>query len=239
MSGYDGLSACYDSFFSEKYKRGIVSKYMRILSLNGKKNGTVLDLGCGTGLLSIPLLKSGYRVICIDSDEKMLQIAKNKASTKGLKGGSFICSDIIDMKLDIVADAAVSSLDVMNHITEKAKLLSAFSNIFNHLVSGGLFVFDVNSQKKFERQYAKNSYEYKSYYGHCIWCNDYDVHSKLCKFTVDVLDYKCGRHRVDIFYERYYSDTEIIDLLCHSGFKNISMAAADRGGRHIFTAHKI
>ena len=43
-----------------------------------KLNGKILELGCGTGRVSIELAKNGYFVTGLDLSESMLEIYKNK-----------------------------------------------------------------------------------------------------------------------------------------------------------------
>ena len=43
-----------------------------------KQNGKILELGCGTGRVSIELAKNGYFVTGLDLSESMLEIYKNK-----------------------------------------------------------------------------------------------------------------------------------------------------------------
>jgi 2-polyprenyl-3-methyl-5-hydroxy-6-metoxy-1,4-benzoquinol methylase len=43
---------------------------------------TVLDLGCGTGVLSLALAHRGFDVVAIDHSPEMLAIARRKASDR-------------------------------------------------------------------------------------------------------------------------------------------------------------
>lgn len=57
-----------------------------VLSMAGIKDGErVLDAGCGTGIYSIELAKRGARVIGLDASSGMLEWARGKAATAGLK----------------------------------------------------------------------------------------------------------------------------------------------------------
>lgn len=56
------------------------------LSELGIKSGKVLDVGCGTGRISIELAKQGYEVVGIDISPKYIELAKAKASESGVEG---------------------------------------------------------------------------------------------------------------------------------------------------------
>jgi len=57
-----------------------------VLSMAGVKDGErVLDAGCGTGIYSIELAKSGARVTGLDASLGMLEWARGKAGQAGLK----------------------------------------------------------------------------------------------------------------------------------------------------------
>jgi SAM-dependent methyltransferase len=47
--------------------------------VDGFGPGSVLDAGCGTGRLAIELARRGHRVVGVDSDPAMLEVARRKA----------------------------------------------------------------------------------------------------------------------------------------------------------------
>ena len=50
------------------------------LLLNLIDKGSVLDLGCGTGRLAIPLAQKGLEVVGLDASEPMLEFACHKSA---------------------------------------------------------------------------------------------------------------------------------------------------------------
>jgi len=51
---------------------------LEILERHQIRDGLVLDLGCGSGLLTQALTKAGYRVVGVDISESMLSIAHRR-----------------------------------------------------------------------------------------------------------------------------------------------------------------
>ncbi|MEB2837342.1 MAG: class I SAM-dependent methyltransferase [Desulfurococcales archaeon] len=58
----------------------------RLLERHGvPKGGEVLELGCGTGRVAVPLAARGYRVACLDISRVFLEEASRRAAEAGLK----------------------------------------------------------------------------------------------------------------------------------------------------------
>jgi len=58
--------------------------------------GDVLDAGCGTGRVAIELARRGHRVVGVDSDPAMLEVARRKAPEL-----SWVEADLADAALDL------------------------------------------------------------------------------------------------------------------------------------------
>lgn len=54
-----------------------------------KSNGTILDIGFGTGVLTQKLYNDGYTIYGIDFSEKMIEIARSKMPTAVLLNKTF------------------------------------------------------------------------------------------------------------------------------------------------------
>jgi len=112
----------------------------RVVRVSGVKSGDrVLDIGCGTGLLSLKFLdKAGCTVTAIDSSAEMLTIFQGKIEKFGLTGRvrceqrSAEEMDYGPGRFDIVA-ATVS----LHHVKEKQPVVD---RIYESLADGGRFV---------------------------------------------------------------------------------------------------
>lgn len=122
---------------------------------------TVVDLGCGTGSLAIPLAKSGFHVFGIDLSADMLSIARGKwdgtpQRTIRSAAGSirWLQQDMCGWELPQQVDAVISFCDCLNYLTEKESVEAAFRATCRGLKPGGVFLFDVHAPKTL-RLYAK------------------------------------------------------------------------------------
>lgn len=132
--------------WSNKYDRtlGSISYHKELLDLivknaRVKAGDKVLDIGCGTGLLSLKLLqKKNCFITGVDYSEEMTAIFKDKI--KKLKLDSAVSAGIMDaVSLKFKAstfDKAVSSV-ALHHLKDK---LPALRSIFRILKPGGIFI---------------------------------------------------------------------------------------------------
>jgi SAM-dependent methyltransferase len=76
----------YAPFYDWENARTVGRRDVRFWTdLARRQGGRVLELGCGTGRLSIPLLKSGADLVGLDRSEPMLQRARRKAARAGMR----------------------------------------------------------------------------------------------------------------------------------------------------------
>ena len=144
---YSMLAPFYDSFNGEiDYKKW--AKFIdRIVRNNFPGNAEyILDLGCGTGNLTLELAKLGYDMIGADISDEMLDIARKKADKERQKNILWICQDMTEFELYGTVEAVVSSLDCVNHLLSEEDVQKCFSLVHNYLVPNGVFIFDINSR---------------------------------------------------------------------------------------------
>lgn len=90
--GWDDYAPFYDWENARTVSRRDVAFWR---DLARQQPGAVLELGCGTGRLALPLLKSGARLVGVDRSEAMLHRARMKARRTGLAGQvRFVRADI-------------------------------------------------------------------------------------------------------------------------------------------------
>lgn len=146
---HDTSANYYDFVFERRYLEGLPAltrnNLQKIQEFAPK--GKLLDFGAGTGRISIPLAKDGYKVTAVDCSSEMVEVLKSKAKTQNLNIDTFSELSKID-STDF--DMAISVFTVLGYITEKEEIKKVFDQIYNLLKSGGYYMFDLESKSGYE-----------------------------------------------------------------------------------------
>ncbi len=208
---YDLLAPFYDKFNGEiDYSKwaDFIEKIIKKEYKEGKPE-LVLDLGCGTGKMTIELAKRGYDMTGIDYSPEMLDMARSRAAELGFKDNIlWLCQDMREFELYGTVDVAVCCLDGINHLTRVKDLNKCLDLVHNYLIPNGLFIFDINGKYKFENIYGDKNYVFEDEDALCVWQNDYNEKNKLCSFYITLFsERKDGKYeRADeIQMERMYT----------------------------------
>ncbi len=221
---YDLLAPFYDEVNRDvDYKswadfiENVISKFN-----TGSAPELVLDLGCGTGRMTVELARRGYDMTGVDISVEMLDIARQEAEAAGYSSRIlWLCQDMREFELYGTVDVTVSCLDCINHLTDRSSLSKCLSLVHNYLIPNGLFIFDINGKGKFERVYSDNSFVMEESGNVCIWQNDYNSGSGLCDFYITVFSEESdGRYNRydDVQREKMYTLRTIKNALEREGF---------------------
>ncbi|HLR03824.1 MAG TPA: class I SAM-dependent methyltransferase [Virgibacillus sp.] len=141
---YQQMAYVYDALMENApYDKWLTVTEM-IFKKENKPIQSILDIGCGTGQMTIRLAESGYQTVGVDISEDMLAYAQFQAQEKHLPI-QWIHQDVRTLEVLNGFDAIVSYCDVMNYITTEDELCAVFHNIYNALNDDGIFIFDVHS----------------------------------------------------------------------------------------------
>jgi SAM-dependent methyltransferase len=135
-SVFDAYSRYYDLLYSDKDYEGEVGYVCDVLARFGIGGGDLLELGSGTGKHGRLLAKRGYRVHGIERSAEMVARAEPAIG--------FTCEqgDICTANMGRVYNAVLSLFHVISYQTGNDDLHAVFSRASEHLLSGGLFIFD-------------------------------------------------------------------------------------------------
>lgn len=107
----------------------------------------IVDFGAGTGRLSVPLAKAGYRVTAVDPSVEMLARLRQKAAGLPI--------EVVDCRMQDYSggpehDLALCVFTVLVYMLDEEALRSAVDAAAAALRPGGLFLVDVPSTDVFE-----------------------------------------------------------------------------------------
>jgi SAM-dependent methyltransferase len=150
-AGYDCLAPFYDQFTAGyAYERWIAGIEERAVGL-GLRGRRALDMACGTGKSTVPLLTRGYSVAACDISERMLQQARHKLPAHAK---AFFAADMRELPQVGEFDLVICLDDAINYLLSDEELEATFAGVARVLAPGGIFAFDVNSLLTYRTTFA-------------------------------------------------------------------------------------
>ena len=220
MSGYGLFANVYDTLTENVNYTARADYIADLLAENGITGGILLDLACGTGTLSIEMAKKGYEVIGVDASADMLSEAMNNAY-ESEENILFLCQPMQELDLYGTINAAICTLDSINHLTDEQDVQAAFNKVSLFTEQGGIFIFDVNTIYKHREILADNTFVYDLDEVYCVWQNSLDKETDTVQIDLDIfemLEDGAYERTQESFCERAYSVECLKDMLAKAGF---------------------
>jgi SAM-dependent methyltransferase len=147
MSAYEIFGKFYDAVMGDR--SGPAEHLCRLIRASRPNARNVLELGCGTGSM-LKHLQHSYEVSGLDASSRMLSIARDKVPDAKL-----FRQNMLDFKIDARFDVICCVFDSINHDRNFSEWKRVFARVRQHLSPGGVFIFDINTQRKLERHIAE------------------------------------------------------------------------------------
>lgn len=217
MKAYTNFAEVYDTFMDNVPYEEWAEYLLKVLEQYGIKDGLVLELGCGTGTMTEILNDRGYDMIGVDNSEDMLEIALDKRVESG-KDILYLLQDMREFELYGTVRAVVSVCDSVNYITEESELEEVFRLVNNYLDPGGIFVFDFNTEYKYQKILADNVFAEDRDECSFIWDNYYDEEDRINEYELSLFvrsaeDPELYRKYQEVHYQKAYTLEKIKTLL--------------------------
>ncbi len=218
MSAYDVFAAYYDALTVDVRYAQRAAYLHGLLQRFGMRGGTLLDLACGTGSLTLEMAKYGYEMIGADASAEMLCAAQQKATQAGLDV-LFLCQPMQRLDLFGTVRGTVCTLDSLNHLTRPEDVRETIRRVSLFTEPGGVFLFDVNTPFKHREILAENTFVRETEDVFCVWQNE-QVGADTVQITLDFFErdedvYFRSREQ---FRERAYDPAWLQSVLQDCGF---------------------
>jgi 2-polyprenyl-3-methyl-5-hydroxy-6-metoxy-1,4-benzoquinol methylase len=109
-----------------------------LLEIARRAGNPVLELGCGTGRLTIPMARAGVEMTGLDVVPGMLELAREKANGLNIQ---WVLADARTFQLDRTYRMVFESGSVLQHMLTNADQEAFLARVREHLDDEGLFVF--------------------------------------------------------------------------------------------------
>lgn len=222
---YTQFAHVYDELMRDVPYAEWAGHYARLMQRCGVPAGArCAECACGTGSLTVPLAREGYRMTGIDLSADMLEEAMKKARESGVEL-PFVKMDMCELRLPRRADCVLCTCDGVNYLTSPEKARKFFAAAFAALRPGGALIFDVSTPEKLKNTLGNNT----------LFCDDgrisYIWRNRWQEKTACVqMDLSLFVRRGDGAYDRVeekqvqraYTRPELRRLLTDTGFTEVS-----------------
>ena len=139
VSSYDSIARLY-----EPWSRSVTEDVAFYVEEASDAEPPVVELGVGTGRITVPIAAAGIQVIGVDSSPGMLEVCREQVEVAGV-------SDLVDLRLGDLRDPPVEGrfelvvcpFRTYLHLHDDEERLAALRAARDLLVDGGRLVFDV------------------------------------------------------------------------------------------------
>ncbi len=181
----------------------------------------ILEVGCGTGSLTLQMLRRGYQVTASDYSESMLAQAENKL--RDFRSLRLLRLDMRALPEELGRfDTIVAACDVVNYLCSIEDLASFFKSAHALLAPGGQLLFDVHGPARVQEwQHCPfmNRVGEKTCYLWRVDLKETSIWHYLTGFTQD--NDGSWKRFDELHRQRYHTSDEITAALTNAGFTSI------------------
>jgi SAM-dependent methyltransferase len=233
------LAAVYDAVYSDVDDR---SFWRAMAAAAG--DGPLLELGCGTGRVLLPLAREGYEVTGVDRSRQMLDHCRAKLELESAHTRdrvTLVESDMSSFDLGRTFGAIFCAFNGFHHLRTTDQQLGCLERCHAHLVSQGMLVLDLfNPDPSPGERHGDEPAEAKADVLSVDWTDgrrirgwisacDYDrsLQCNECEMTYEIVETDgTARRLTETFPLRLLYRFELEHLLARCGFR---MAALHGG----------
>jgi SAM-dependent methyltransferase len=224
---YDLLSDHYDELTEHHRYEEWFDQLMPALEEAGLSGNRLLDLGCGTGKSTMPLVARGWEATAVDVSPGMLRELERKA------GGRVEVheADIADLPTLGEFDLVLCLGEGMNYVAPDGGFPKALRGVSRNLAPGGLCLFDLHTLYSYETFYAQKDVTPANGVT-TIWTGQVTgraVPGELATATMEIATAD-GEQISSTHRQRHVSEPEAIGAMAEAGLECVAVYGHDHSG---------
>jgi SAM-dependent methyltransferase len=208
-------------------RRDDVRFYQRL----APSSGEILELGCGSGRLLLPLCRAGHTVTGVDLSRTMLDRCRARLATAGAKvqaRATLVRADFRKLALGRRFPLIVCPFNAFMHLYTRQDVEAFLASVRKHLAPGGTFAFDVMNpdlawlSRNPTKRWARTRFRHPRTGERMIYETDlvYDAPLQIAFMRIYYSpEHGRGREQVVRLTHRYFYPLELEALLHYSGFQ--------------------
>lgn len=232
--GWDEYAPFYDWENAQTVQRRDVAFWQRLAAAQA---GTVLELGCGTGRITVPVAKSGVEIVGIDRSEPMLDRARRRLRRVGGARAHLVRGDIraLPFRTSRPFSLVMAPYGVLQSLTRERDLRDALASVRRVLRRGGLFGIDlVPDLPRWQEYSSRTSLSGRKGRSHLTLIESVrqDLRRRLTIFDQEYIERR-GRERRSCRFTlmfRTLSVPQVVNRLEDAGFRVQAVLGDYRGG---------
>ena len=210
---YERLATVYDEIVVDRCHDRWAAYLSELWSSDPTGVRTVLDLCCGTGLLTAELVALGYRLVGVDCSVAMLALARRRLGPDTVLAQQ----TLPDLTIGGVFDAAVCAFDGLNYLSP-AELRATLAAVAGRLRPGGWLVFDLHTDAMMDFTRSHPVVRGAAYGNRFALSSVVDVGSRACDTRIDVTR-ECDGDTFSEQHRQYFlTDAQVRGALLDAGF---------------------
>ncbi len=140
---YDLTAALYDSVGAYREREEDVRYYLAQAAAAGSP---VLELGCGTGRVLLPIARAGLAITGLDASSAMLEVCREKLAREPAEVRARVALELADMRdFELGRSFALAMIPFrpFQHLLSVEDQLACLAAVSRHLRPGGSLVLDL------------------------------------------------------------------------------------------------
>lgn len=222
---YDAWAPVYDEFnrgyMFERWTGKLVEKAEEA-GMGGRR---LLDIACGTGMSTLPMLDRGWTVTGCDISPGMLEIAREKVGERA----NLFEADMRELPDVGEFDLVWAINDPLNYLLDVEELEAAFDGMRRNVAVDGIVLFDVNTLVTY-RTFFSNETVVEGREGRLMWQGQLspgDV--SVGTFAEARFDAEGDADLTSVHRQRHFSEAEVLAALDAAGLDCIAQFGEKEG----------